>query len=84
MISSISLVDGMELVIALIVCRLAHAEMYLTFARVIRNFDMELRNMTANDVLINTVLIMGQPKIDKNRIPGQGEVEVIITRKLEC
>ncbi|EMD86820.1 hypothetical protein COCC4DRAFT_63008 [Bipolaris maydis ATCC 48331] len=62
---------------------LAHAELYLTFARVIRNFDMDLRNTTADDVSIGSVLIMGQPKTNKNRSPGQGEVEVMITRKLE-
>ncbi|EUC27340.1 hypothetical protein COCCADRAFT_41910 [Bipolaris zeicola 26-R-13] len=63
---------------------LAHAEMYLTFARVIRNFDMELENTTANDVSINSVLIMGQSKPDKNGGPGQGEVEVMMIRKLEA
>ncbi|KAL6154043.1 hypothetical protein ACJBU6_07332 [Exserohilum turcicum] len=62
---------------------LAHAEMYLTLARVIRNYDMELSNTTTDDVSIDSVLIIGQPKKDKNRGPGQGEVEVMITRKLE-
>ena len=58
--------------------------MYLTFARVIRNFDMELSNTTIDDVSIDSVLIIGQPKVDKSRGPGQGEVEVMVTRKLEC
>lgn len=57
--------------------------MYLTLARVIRNYDMELSNTTTDDVSIDSVFIIGQPKKDKNRGPGQGEVEVIITRKLE-
>jgi hypothetical protein len=57
--------------------------MYLTFARVIRSFDMELSNTTVDDVSIDSVLIIGQPKVDKNRGPGQGEVDVMITRKLE-
>jgi hypothetical protein len=57
--------------------------MYLTLARVIRSYDMELRNTTADDVSIGSVLIIGQPKVDKNRGPGQGEVDVMVTRKLE-
>ncbi|XP_014550458.1 hypothetical protein COCVIDRAFT_43024 [Bipolaris victoriae FI3] len=62
---------------------LAHAEMYLTFARVIRNFDMELSNTTADDISIERVFIMGQRTTNKNMGPDQGEVEVMITRKLE-
>jgi hypothetical protein len=58
--------------------------MYLTLARVIRNFDMELNNTTIDDVSIDSVLIIGQPKVDKNRGSGQGEVEVMVTRKLEA
>ncbi|KAH6622420.1 trichodiene oxygenase [Boeremia exigua] len=61
---------------------LAHAEMYLTIARVIMNVDMELTNTTADDVSIDSVLIIGQPKHDPTRGPGQGEVEVMVTRKL--
>jgi hypothetical protein len=57
--------------------------MYLTLARVIRSYDMELSNTTADDVSIGSVLIIGQPKVDKNRGPGQGEVDVMVTRKLE-
>lgn len=61
---------------------LAHAELYLTFARVVRNYDMELTNTTIEDVQVDRVLIIGQPKVVKERGPGQGEVEVMITRKL--
>lgn len=57
--------------------------MYLTIARVILNYDMELSNTIADDVSIGSVLIIGQPKEDKSRGPGQGEVEVMVTRKLE-
>ena len=57
--------------------------MYLTIARVILNFDMELSNTIADDVSIDSVLIIGQPKEDKKRGSGQGEVEVMVTRKLE-
>ncbi|KAI1873310.1 uncharacterized protein JN550_003563 [Neoarthrinium moseri] len=61
---------------------LAHAELYLTLARVLRNFDMDLINTTVEDVQVHNVLIIGQPKIVKGKGPGQGEVEVMVTRKL--
>lgn len=62
---------------------LAHAELYLTFARVLRNYDMELTNTTIEDVQVDRVLIIGQPKVVKERGPGQGEVEVMVTKKLQ-
>jgi len=61
---------------------LAHAELYLTLARVVCNFDMDLYNTTVKDVQIHTVLIIGQPEIVKGKGPGQGEVKVKVTKKV--
>ncbi|KAK1723386.1 cytochrome P450 monooxygenase [Colletotrichum acutatum] len=61
---------------------LAHAELYLTFTRVLRNFDMDLVNTSIVDVQVHNVLIIGQPKLEKDKGEGQGEVEVMVTRKL--
>ncbi|OHX00767.1 cytochrome p450 [Colletotrichum incanum] len=61
---------------------LAHAELYLTFTRVLRNFDMDLVNTSVADVQVHNVLIIGQPKFEKGKGEGQGEVEVMVTRKL--
>ncbi|KAK1492450.1 trichodiene oxygenase [Colletotrichum tamarilloi] len=61
---------------------LAHAELYLTFTRVLRNFDMDLVNTSIADVQVHNVLIIGQPKLEKDKGEGQGEVEVMVTRKL--
>lgn len=60
---------------------MAHAELYLTLARVVRNFDMDLRNTTVADVQIHHVRIVGYPKFVKGKGPGQGEVEVVVTGK---
>lgn len=60
---------------------MAHAELYLTIARVVRNFDMDLCNTTVEDVQIHNVRIVGYPKFVKGKGPGQGEVEVVVTRK---
>ena len=61
---------------------MAHAELYLTLARVVRNFDMELCNTTVEDVRIHNVRIVGYPKFVKGKGPGQGEVKVVVTGKV--
>ena len=61
---------------------LAHAELYLAFVRVVRNYDMDLYNTTVKDVQVHSVLIIGQPEVVKGKGPGQGEVKVKVTKKL--
>lgn len=61
---------------------LAYAEIYLTFARLLRSFDMELFNTTMEDIRIHKAYVIGQPKIVKGKGEGQGEVEVLVTTKL--
>jgi hypothetical protein len=57
---------------------MAYCEMYLTIARLMCAFDMELWNTTLDDVQIHHARIIGTPKYDKQRGPGQGEIEVKI------
>ena len=57
---------------------MAYCELYLTIARLICGFDMELWNTTLDDVQIHHARIIGTPKYDKHRGPGQGEIEVKI------
>jgi hypothetical protein len=61
---------------------LAYAEIYLTFARLLRSFDMELFNTTMKDIQIHRAYVIGQPKIVKGKGEGQGEVKVLVTAKL--
>ncbi|KAL9619844.1 MAG: hypothetical protein Q9160_005584 [Pyrenula sp. 1 TL-2023] len=61
---------------------LAYAEIYLTFARLLRSFDMDLVNTTLEDIQIHKAYVIGQPKVVKGKGEGQGEVEVVVTAKL--
>jgi cytochrome P450 len=61
---------------------LAYAEIYLTFARLIRSFEMELANTTIEDITIHRAPLLGQPKIIKGKGEGQGEVKVVVTARL--
>lgn len=61
---------------------LAYAEIYLTFARVLRSFEMDLVNTTIEDIQIHKAFVIGQPKIVKGKGDGQGEVKVVISAKL--
>ncbi|KAJ5713553.1 uncharacterized protein N7483_010734 [Penicillium malachiteum] len=57
---------------------MAYAEIYLTMARLMYTFDMELWNTTLHDLQIHHVRIIGSPKYDKERGPTQGEIKVKI------
>ncbi|KAI0202891.1 hypothetical protein F4808DRAFT_449551 [Astrocystis sublimbata] len=46
---------------------LAYAEIYLTFARVLRSFEMDLVNTTIEDIQIYKAFVIGQPKIVKGK-----------------
>lgn len=41
---------------------MAFVEMYLTIARLVRTFDMDLHETTVDDVKIHHVRIVGYPK----------------------
>lgn len=58
---------------------MARAELYLTFARVISNFDMELYNTTSADVDIYHVRIVGYPRKVKGQAKGRGEITAKVT-----
>lgn len=55
---------------------MAFCELYLTIARLMCGFEMELWDTTVEDVQIHHARIIGTPKFDKTRGPGQGEIEV--------
>jgi len=61
--------------------RMAYAELYLTLARVIHNFDMDLVDTTIEDVSIGHIRIVGYPKKARGNRTGHGEVTVKITGK---
>jgi hypothetical protein len=58
---------------------MAHAELYLTVARVVRKFDMSLWQTTVEDVRIHSVRIIGYPKVVPGKGSSQGEVKVMVT-----
>jgi hypothetical protein len=60
---------------------MTYGEMYLTVARLICTFDMELWNTTLDDVQIHHARIFGSPKYDKRRGAGQGEIKVKILQE---
>lgn len=60
---------------------MAYGEIYLTMARLICTFDMELWNTTLEDVQIHHARIIGTPKYNKQRGEGQGQIEVKILQE---
>ncbi len=63
---------------------MAYAEIYLTLARVVSRYDMELHNTTLDDVQIHHARIIGAPEHDKSKGADwvQGEIEVKVARKV--
>lgn len=66
---------GIILLIVLIflLCSMAYAEMYLTVARIVTQFDMSLFETTAQDLEMHHVRVVAYPK------EGLGDVKVRIT-----
>jgi hypothetical protein len=62
-------------------CSMAHSELYLTLARVVRSYDFDLFDTIQDDVSIHNVRIVGYPKQVAERGEGQGEVKVTIRGK---
>lgn len=60
---------------------MAHSELYLTIARIIRSYNMDLYDTIEDDVGIHNVRIVGYPKKTAERGEGQGEVKVTISSK---
>ncbi|KJZ68590.1 Trichodiene oxygenase [Hirsutella minnesotensis 3608] len=63
--------------------QLALAELYLTIARLVRTFDMELHETTMDNIKIHHVRLIGYPDKAKNRENVRGEVKVKVVRKLQ-
>lgn len=59
-------------------CRssLAYTEIYLTFARLIQTFNMEIHDTTEDDLIVHHIRLTGAPK------QGNGEVKVKVKEKL--
>ncbi|RHZ61391.1 hypothetical protein CDV55_104001 [Aspergillus turcosus] len=55
---------------------LAYAEIYLTLARLVRTFNMEICDTTPDDLAVHHVRLTGAPK------QGTGEVKVKVTKKI--
>ncbi|KAJ1712536.1 cytochrome P450 [Aspergillus flavus] len=55
---------------------LAYAEIYLTFAKLIRTFNMEIYDTTVDDLTVHHIRLTGAPK------QGTGEVKVKVTEKI--
>lgn len=62
---------------------MAYAELYLTIARIVRTFNMDLYETTLEDVAIYHARIVGYPRKVKGQGKGRGEVKVKLTGKTE-
>ena len=60
---------------------MAYTELYLTIARIVRSFDMELYETTRKDVEIYHARVVGYPKKVKGQGEGRGETKIKVTRK---
>ena len=58
---------------------MAYAEMYLTIARIVRSFKLELHDTTMDDIGIYHARIVGYPRKVKGQKEGRGEVQVKVT-----
>lgn len=61
---------------------MAYAELYMTIARIVRSFKMDLYETTLADVGIYHARIVGYPKTIKGQGKGRGEVQVKVTGKV--
>ncbi|POR38211.1 Cytochrome P450 CYP58R1, partial [Tolypocladium paradoxum] len=59
--------------------QLSFTEMYLTLARIVSAFDMELYETTVRDVRMEYIRAVGYPRKPKNCINRRGEVMVKVT-----
>lgn len=62
---------------------IAYAELYLTIARIVRTFNMDLYETTLEDVEIHHARIMGYPRKAKGQGNERGKVKVKVTGKTE-
>ena len=62
---------------------IAYAELYLTIARIVRTFNMDLYETTLEDVEIHHTRIMGYPRKAKRQENERGKVKVKVAGKTE-
>ena len=62
---------------------MAYAEIYLTIARIVRSFKMDLYNTTMEDIKVYHARIVGYPRKVKGQKEGRGEVKVKVTKKID-
>ena len=60
---------------------MAYTEIYLTIARIVRSFDMDLYETTREDVEIYHARVVGYPKKVKGQVEGRGETKIKVTRR---
>jgi hypothetical protein len=60
---------------------MAYAETYLTIARIVRRFHMELHDTTAEDISIHHVRLVGYPKRKAGTSETYGQVKVRVTKE---
>jgi hypothetical protein len=62
---------------------MASAEAYITIARLVLSFEMELCNTTVEDLSIDHVRLVGYPKKAKYTANARGEIMVKITGRAD-
>ena len=62
---------------------MAYAELYLTIARIVLTFEMDLYETTLEDVGIYHARIVGYPRKLKGQAVGRGEIYVKVTGKVD-
>lgn len=61
---------------------MAFTELYLTIARLVKTFEMDLYETGMEDVQIHHVRIVGYPKKAKNTANVRGEIMVKVTGRV--
>ncbi|TQS33798.1 hypothetical protein Golomagni_05847 [Golovinomyces magnicellulatus] len=63
--------------------QMAFTELYLTFARLVKTFEMDLHETSMEDVQIHHVRIVGYPKKAKGTSNPRGEIMVKVTGRVD-
>lgn len=61
---------------------MALTEIYLTIARLVLTFDMDLHETTKDDVKLDSVRLIAYPKTSKNGAKARGEIMVKVTGRV--
>ena len=62
---------------------MAYAEIYLTIARIVLTFEMDLHETTLEDLGIYHARLVGYPRKVKGQAVGRGEIQVKVTGKVD-